>query len=68
MITEDVIAGFWQQVKQSGAMPKPDREKIGERIEKLLQAVKQAREQANGTDEVDAPAVGSAVFGFLLGG
>jgi hypothetical protein len=66
LITEDVIAGFWSQVKHSGAMPKPEKEALADRVEKLLQAVKQAREEANTHDETTAPAVGSAVFGYLL--
>ncbi len=68
MITEDVIAGFWTQVKQSGAMPKPERQALGERIEKLLRAVKEAREAANIHDESVTPNVGAAVFGYLLEG
>jgi hypothetical protein len=66
IITEDVIAGFWEQVKHSGAMPKPEKEALSERVEKLLQAVKQAREEANTRDEVAAPSVGSAVYGYLM--
>lgn len=66
MVGEDVIAGFWVQVKQSGAMPKPDKERIFERVDKLLRAVKEARETANINDEVATPSVGSAVFGYLL--
>jgi hypothetical protein len=67
MVTEDVIAGFWSQTKQSGAMPKPERQVIADRVEKLLQAVKRAREEANGHDEVTTPSVGSLVFGYLFG-
>jgi hypothetical protein len=66
LITEDVIAGFWRQVKHSGAMPRPEKEALADRVEKLLQAVKQAREEANTRDETRAPAVGSAVFNFLV--
>lgn len=67
MVTEDVIAGFWSQTKQSGAMPKPEREELLEKIEKLLRAVKEARESANIHEEVPAPQVGTAVFTYLLG-
>lgn len=67
IVTEDVIAGHWKQVKHSGAMPKPERAALLERVEKLLKAVKEAREAANGIDEVPAPAVGQAIFGYLLG-
>lgn len=67
LITEDVIAGFWTQVKQSGAMPKPEKLALAARIEILLRAVKEAREEANVRDEVEVPNIGQAVFGYLLG-
>lgn len=66
LVTEDILAGYWNQVKQSGAMPAPDKAALLNRIEILLQAVKQAREEANGLDEVATPEVGEAVFNFLL--
>lgn len=67
MVTEDVIAGFWTQVKQSGALPKPERQAIAERIEKLLRAIKEAREAANIEDEITTPKIGGVVFGYLFG-
>jgi hypothetical protein len=67
LITEDVIAGFWNTVKHSGAMPKPERQAMLERVETLLKAVKTAREAANMNDEIDVPEIGEAVFGYLLG-
>lgn len=65
LVTEDIIAGFWSTVKHSGAMPKPEKEALFDRIEKLLRATKEAREEANGINEVEAPDVASAVFGWL---
>ena len=67
LLTEDVIAGFWSQIKQSGAMPKPDKQALLERVESLLKALKEAREEANGYDEVETPNVGEAIFAYLLG-
>ena len=66
LITEDVLVGFWTTVKQSGAMPKPDRQALVERIEKVLKAVKEAREAANSIDEASTPDVGSSIFSYLL--
>jgi len=66
MATEDVIAGFWSQVKQSGAMPKPDKEAMLERIETLTRAIKEAREKANMADEVATGEPGKAVFEYLM--
>lgn len=67
LVTEDVLAGYWNQIKQSGAMPLPEKQELLEKVENLLKAVKQAREEANGTDEVPTPDVGEAVFNYLLG-
>lgn len=65
LITKDVLVGFWDETKISGALPVPRKAEILERVEKLFQAVKTAREAAN---MADAPKrhVGSAVFNFLL--
>lgn len=66
LYTEDVLAGHWHTTRHSGAMTKPDKEKLAERVEKLLQAVKAAREEANGADAPDDSRVGDAVFGYLF--
>ncbi len=50
-------------------MTKPlAREKLLERIDKLLKAVKQAREAANGIEVIEQPRIGETVFGFLMEG
>lgn len=67
MVAEDVIAGFWNQTKMSGAMQKADKQALLDRIEKLANAVKEAREAANVSDVVPTPEVGEAVFSYLLG-
>lgn len=67
MVTEDVIAGFWSQVKQSGAMPKPEKEKLVARIDSMQHAIKQARETANMVDEVATDKVGTLLFDYLNG-
>jgi hypothetical protein len=66
IITEDVIVGFWSQIKQSGAIPRPQKLIILERVERLLKAVKEAREAANIQEESKTPDIGAAVFGYLL--
>jgi hypothetical protein len=65
IMTEDVIAGFWSQVKQSGAMPKPMKAALLARIDALQNAIKQAREAANMNDEVDTGKIGIAIFNYL---
>lgn len=67
LVTEDIIEGYWYATKQSGAMRQPDQDTILERIVKLLQAVKQAREAANMQEEVDTPKIGEPVFTYLFG-
>ena len=66
MTIEDVTIGHWRLTKQSGAMRKTDKATLLEKADKLLDAVKAAREQAN-TQEVVKMEVGSKLFSFLLG-
>ena len=67
LVTEDVIAGFWQAVRQSGALPKPQKMAMLARIDKLLIAIKEAREQANDSPANEKPQIGAQVFEYLLG-
>jgi len=66
MFTEDVIVGTWTTKKFSGSIPAKERNAMLGRVEKLQDAVKAAREQANGADIVDSK-IGEAVFGFVIG-
>jgi hypothetical protein len=65
MITEDVVVGYWDTIKQSGALPVPRKQVLLDRIEKLSQAVKFAREQANSV-EAEPQKVGGTIFTYLL--
>lgn len=65
MITEDVVVGYWDTVKQSGALPVPRKQVLLERIEKLSQAVKFAREQANSVEAAEKN-VGGTLMAYLL--
>lgn len=65
LITEDVLAGHWSTTKHSGAMMKPEKQALVGRVERLLKAVKEAREKANVQEEVKSPDVAKAVFGYL---
>ncbi|HZM79574.1 MAG TPA: hypothetical protein VFC19_27905 [Candidatus Limnocylindrales bacterium] len=62
---EDIAIGYWTTVKFSGALPAKRISEVLERVEKLQQAVKFAREEANGTEAVDRK-VGEKVFGYLF--
>jgi hypothetical protein len=63
---EDVPIGYWTTVKFSGALPARRINELLDRVEKLQQAVKFAREEANGVEVTDQR-VGDAVFGYLFG-
>lgn len=65
MVSEDVIAGHWNQVNYSGAMPIKDKKELLIRINKLIHAVKMAREEANSIEEMPSPKIGDAVFNYL---
>lgn len=66
MVAEDVIVGHWKTVKQSGALPRDDKAKLGARVEALLRAVKEAREAANMADEVPGAKVAASLFAYLM--
>lgn len=67
LITEDIIAGHWVLVKRSGAASPVYRAQVLARVEKLLQGIKQAREEANGLDETEeAPSPAGRIFSYLL--
>jgi hypothetical protein len=66
LITEDVVIGHWDTVKQSGALPVRRRTEVLERIERLIKAVKFAREEAN-AQEAPEQKVGDALFAYLVG-
>ncbi|GGX60701.1 hypothetical protein GCM10010515_30620 [Streptomyces fructofermentans] len=63
---EDIPVGYWTTVKFSGALPARRVNELLGRVEKVQQAVKFAREEANGADVTDKR-VGDAVFGYLFG-
>src|SRR3954451_22214870 len=62
---EDVTVGYWRTVKFSGALPQKRVNELLERVEKLQQAVKFAREEANSLEVTDQK-VGDKVFGYLF--
>jgi hypothetical protein len=64
LITEDVVVGHWETIKHSGALPKPVRDDLVDKANKLLDALKEAREEAN---EIEAPKVsyGQLIFEYL---
>lgn len=65
LITKDIVVGFWDEVKQSGAIPHARKQAILERITVLREAVKQAREEAN-TAEAPAQSLGDTLFEYIF--
>ena len=67
VVQEDRLVGIWSTTKYSGALPVSKVQELRERIEKLMAAVKVAREKAN-LVPVEKPSAGAAVFSYLLAG
>lgn len=65
VINKDIIVGYYQAVRVSGALPLSDQRRILRRVETLQRAVKFAREQANMTMAPQKD-VGGKVFDYLL--
>lgn len=62
---EDVQVGTWTKVDSSGAIPAKRKAELLSRVEKLITAVKFAREEANSL-EVEDQAAGEKVFNYLF--
>lgn len=62
--TEDVPVGYWSTTKFSGAITETDKEQMLERVVKLQEAVKTAREAANSIEVIDSD-LGETVFRYL---
>jgi hypothetical protein len=63
---EDMSVGIWTTTKLSGALPAARVKQLRDRVIRLQQAVKAAREQANSITVTDTKA-GDAVFAYLFG-
>lgn len=63
---EDVTVGNWRTVKFSGALPAQRIHELLTRVEKLQEAVKFAREEANSMT-VEDQKIGGKVFQYLFG-
>lgn len=64
-VTVDKNVGYWHQVKHSGAIPLGIKRKLVDRIHRLLDAVKEARELANMTEVPDVK-VGSKIMSWIF--
>jgi hypothetical protein len=62
---EDIVVGTWRTIKFSGALPARRVNELLDRVEKLQEAVKFAREEANNRD-VTEQKIGATVFHYLF--
>jgi hypothetical protein len=67
MYMEDVWVGTWTTTKFSGSVPAATKNAMLDRVRKLLDAVKSAREEANGL-EVQPQKVGAALLSYVFDG
>ncbi|MHC4397911.1 MAG: DUF7873 family protein [Planctomycetota bacterium] len=66
LIHVDRTIGHWKTVHLSGALPEAERDAMVERIEKLQDAVKVAREKANSQEVVMQYSFGKSVLDYIL--
>lgn len=63
----DVLLGYWSQVSESGAIPATLKRQWLDKANKVLRAIRDAREEANATPLVDTGKnVGEEVFNFIF--
>lgn len=65
LVQEDVTVGYWATVKFSGAIPAKDRNEMLARVNRLSEAVKFARELANGIEVKDRK-IAKPLFDYLF--
>jgi hypothetical protein len=64
---EDIVVGTWRTIKYSGALPARSVNEMRQRVERLQEAVKYAREQANAAEAEDRK-IGDVVLNYVLRG
>jgi len=67
LVTEDVLAGYWTTIRYTHRMPADKKAAALDRVGKLLDAVKVARERANSVD-VPKREIGTSVLGYVFDG
>jgi hypothetical protein len=66
VFNEDIIVGNWHKIDMSGAIPASHRDAMLKRVEKLREALKVAREEANGM-VVKEQSVGKDLTNYVFG-
>lgn len=65
LVSEDVSVGKWTTEKLSSALPPSEKKGLLRRCDKLIRAVKQAREEANSVT-VESKEVGEAIVNYIF--
>lgn len=65
LISEDVVIGNWKTINVSGAMTLRAKERLLARLEKLINAVRMAREEANTSLAVECN-IGAPILDFIF--
>jgi hypothetical protein len=65
--SEDVVVGFWETVKFSGSLPAESVRKMTDRVNKLKEAVRVARAEAN-SHEVTDKKIANAALDYVFTG
>lgn len=66
MFNEDIPIGTWRQIKFSACVPADEKKDLLVKVVKLQEAVKVAREEANGVSTLDTK-YGDKIFDFVMG-
>lgn len=66
LLEDEVLVGYWNESRSSAAIPVPEQQKILDRVDALIKAVKLAREEANSAT-VDEVKIGEKFFTYIFG-
>jgi hypothetical protein len=66
VVMQDLLVGYWHQTKFSGALPADRKAQLRERVVKLQQAIKRAREEANTVTVDTTRRAGDALLGWVF--
>jgi len=66
LVSEDIVVGNWETTRLSGGITSVRQRELISRVDRLILAVKKAREEANASAAPDVRA-GAAIFDFIFG-
>ena len=66
LISEDIFVGTWNKIDYSGAIPSMQRDEMLKKVEKLREAIKVAREEANSLVINDNHSIGESITAYVF--